>query len=300
LNGYLGIKKKAEKKETTAEIGSRTAKGGYNNEKYFRELLNYNLNTKEAQDILKQLNIDFKKIKSLKVKKIGGKLKPDNQIFIVFKDNTSQTMNISNKKQDSTGFNHIDRRTVDDYATKFDLKPITRDALKKYCGVSPFSPLDLLNKGELSKSEYQKLVDIPEKKAHKEKESQGGRFYLNELSQEERDSVLNEFELKKKQIMHFILNGDNSEYPVDYVVGTKLLKEKNRIDHLVFPLEEIINMACENNFILSKVRKNFGSNLKIGSITVQKKGGTGRSTNLQFKWTDLFPKDKKLRFNYNK
>jgi len=299
--GGISTKKKEElkknvKKETPAEVGSRTASGGFRNERYFRDLLNNSLDSEEARDLLNQLNINYHKIKILEVKKLGGIYKPDNQIFIKFNDGTSQTINISNKKQDDFGFNQLDRRTVDKYSEIFSLSSLTKNTLKKYCGVRGFSPLDLLNSGELPKEQYLRLIDIPEKKTHTEEASKGGRFYLNELSNEEKESVISEFESKKEQIMLFVLNGDDVNYPVDYVVVTKISKKKQKYDHLVFTLEEIFRKACERDFYLSNVTRKYGSNLRIGAITVQKKGGTGGSTNLQFKWTNLYPKKREMRY----
>ena len=278
------------KEETPSEIGSRTAGGGYKYERYFRDLLNNRLDSDEAKFVLDQLNIDINNVKSLRVEKLGGKLKPDNQIIIEMKSNKIVKINISNKKQDKNGYNHIDRRTVDFYTDKFGFPPILRTALKKYCGVPGFSPVDLLRSGELTKAEYLKLIDIPEKKKHTEEESQGGRFYINELSNLERDIILGYFESHKEPIMRFVLNGDNPDYPVDYVVVGKE-KGKN-YDHYVYTLEEAFNKACQGKFFLSKPTLGHGSNLRIGPITIQKKGGTGRSTTLQFKWKDIFPKNK--------
>ncbi|MHA1251665.1 MAG: hypothetical protein ACTSRP_16860 [Candidatus Helarchaeota archaeon] len=273
--------------ETPQEIGSRTAKGGFENERKIRDLLKNWKSQSDAKNILKSMGVEIENIKTLDAKILGGRKKVDLQIFITYESGNTQTINLSLKKQDRHGFNHIDRRTVDFYADKFQFSETTRIALKKFCGVPGFSPLDLLKSGELTKEEYFKLRDIPEKKHHTEPEAQGGRFYIDELSPKEQKAIIKDFEDKKEKIIHFILNGDDPEYPVHYLLITK--QENDQTFYYIESLKTAEKRANGKIFLTKSRRKDIGANLQIGDILIQRKGGTGGATQLQFKWKNIFP-----------
>lgn len=271
--------------ETPQEIGSRTAKGGYSNENDIIEMFDNWKNDKIAQNFLKIMGFRIEDIQSLRTEKVGGRKKTDIQLFI--KDsNKIITKNISLKKQNSQGYNHIGRKNVDYYCDLFDFSQTTRIALNKYCGVSGYSPSDLLKSGRIDRQSYLNLRDIPEKVKHSEEEAKGGRFFLDELHENEVDSILNDFTAKLDTIIFHILNGDEPEYFVDWFIFTK--NDSNQINISIEPIAETINRA-KGSVYLSNATKGSGSNLRFGPITVQKKGGTGGATQLQFKWKNIFP-----------
>ena len=164
--------------ETRAEIGSRTAKEGFNNEEDLRTLFSSWKQSDTAKDMLKSMGFDLHSIKHIDAIKKGGKSKTDIQLRVKLKDSTQKIVNLSLKKQNLQGYNHIGRTTVDNYCDLFGFSEITRRALKKYCGVKGFTPEDLLSKGEISKEKYLSLREVKLNKQHTES---GRRFFIDEL-----------------------------------------------------------------------------------------------------------------------
>lgn len=271
--------------ETPQDIGSRTAKGGYDNENDIMAMFENWKTDKNAQDFLKVMGVKIEEIRKIIMKRVGGRKKTDIQLFIINSEKTVK-INLSLKKQNTQGYNHIGRNTVDHYCDLFVFSQLTRTGLKKYCGVPGYSPLDLLKSWKLDKRDYLNLRDIPEKITHSEEEAKGGRFFLDELPKKEVDSILSDFITKRDSILFHILSGNEPEYYVDWMIITK--KDNNHIKLYLEPIGETMKRA-KGSVYLSRTTQKSGSNLHIGPITVQKKGGTGGASQLQFKWKNIFP-----------
>ena len=128
------------------ELGSKTAKGGFNNEKSIWKKFNLWQIDKDAQTWLKIMGYDIKKIKSVSAIQIPTRIKKseiekfgvtqeeyeeivkfkkaDAQIKIIIKlNNVLRIENLSLKKANSdSDFNQVDKRSIDEYQKmwKFD------------------------------------------------------------------------------------------------------------------------------------------------------------------------------------
>ena len=122
-----------------ADLGSKTAKGGFANEKVICRKFNSWKRDKEAQEWLKIMGYDIKKLDSVKAIQVPTRIKKsdlskfevneedykqfirfkkaDAQIRIIIKiGNILKIENLSLKKANSDAdYNQIDKRTVDDY-----------------------------------------------------------------------------------------------------------------------------------------------------------------------------------------
>lgn len=118
--------------------------------------------------------------------------------------------------------------------------------LKKYCGQEGYRPSD--------------ENPIPQVKDQR-------RYFLTELTLDEQKKILNFFGKNKSRIIHDVLRG-NTEPKADYMLVVK--KNGNGIKHLaITKIENTINHYGG----LTKITKR--GNLKLGKITVQRKGGNG-------------------------
>lgn len=270
-------------KETWEEIGSRTAKGGFKNEKEVANKFNNWKEDEDAQFWLQSMEYLLHEIDSVSAEPLGGQYKADVIVQVTKKDKSITKERISCKKQNKQGYNHIERRTVDFYTDQFGFCDITRVGLKKFCGEAGFSPQELFENGKISQTKYQQLQDTPLTRKKPPKEGAGGRFFIEELTTEERMAILEEFTSKLDEILSFILKGEG-EFGADWMLIT--MKPNDELLFYLEPIEHAIERAKEGGVRQSRRKK---SSFKIGTITVQRKGGTGGATNLQFKWTNIFP-----------
>ena len=86
---------------------------------------------------------------------------------------------------------------------------------------------------KISQIIYQQLQDTPLTRKKPPKEGAGGRFFIEELTSEERMAILEEFTSKLDEILSFILKGEG-EFGADWILIT--MKPN---DELLFYLEPI-------------------------------------------------------------
>ncbi|MFX0107351.1 MAG: hypothetical protein ACFE7R_03640 [Candidatus Hodarchaeota archaeon] len=268
--------------ESWEEIGSRTAKGGFSNEDRVEKKFNNWEDDNEAKAWLVQMRYTLDEIDSVTVRKIGGRNKADILVTISLLDGNQNQERISCKKQNKNGYNHIGRNSVDFYSDKFGFTPVTRRGLKKFCGDTGHSPVELFDQGKITQKEYEQLKAIPQKRKKPAKEAKGGRFYFEELKEEEQKSILEDFKANLQKILNFIIRGEG-EYQADWMLITKSIDGIHQY-HLETVDESLMRAWGE-----VRKSKETKSSFRIGSITVQRKGGTGGATNLQFKWSNIFP-----------
>ena len=97
-------------REEKIKLGSDTAKGGFNNEKYVVEMFNSWKKNVFAQQWLKKLGYNLKEIEEVKARTLSG-YKTDVQVVIITKSGLEKVENfqvklVSNKR----GYNQIDKR----------------------------------------------------------------------------------------------------------------------------------------------------------------------------------------------
>lgn len=263
------------------ELGSKTAKGGFENEKTICKKFNAWENDKDAQEWLKIMGYNIKKIDSVKAVQIPVKIKKrdinkfevseedyeqfvrfkkaDVQIRIVIKvGNVLKIENLSLKKANSDAdYNQIDKRTVDDYKEMWNFDDEIAFWLKLFTG-------------ELNPKQY--LREIGLKKLRDDR-----RLFLDEMPEMIQDRLIRFFDKNRIMIVSDIIKGRGG-LSADWMLVTKF----DRLNKTSTWILKDINFVM-NFFGSGKIYITPRGSLNIGKITMQRKGGTPDPTKLQFK-----------------
>lgn len=262
------------------KIGSYTAKGGFDNEHDIVAKFNNWKSDRLVQAWLLILSYDFHKMQYLQATQIPSNIgkekvkefgvteekiaetkkyqKADVQIQVrITIDEVLYIENISLKKaNESVGFNQVDKRKVDTYQTMWNFSPEIANLLKLFTG--EIKPSDL----------QQKTI----------KDSR--RINFQEMTEENRGSIIAFFTKNKHQIINDMFQGRGA-LKADWMLVTC----KNKDGTLTWVLKDII-MVC-NFYSQGEVNISPRGSLKIGKVTMQRKGGTPDPTSLQFKCNPL-------------
>ncbi|MCK9476510.1 MAG: type II restriction endonuclease [Candidatus Muirbacterium halophilum] len=259
------------------KVGSYTAKGGFKNEADIcLKFNNYKID-EQAQKWLNIMGYDYKKIKILKATQISSRINkktaldlgvtPDNiEETIVFKkadiqikldiviDEIYYIENISLKKANvNAGYNQVDKRPVDKYKLFWDIPLSICETLKYYTG-------------EIKAVDTKRLKDKR-------------RMFLNEMDKAKVNELINFFKENKTIIFNDVLRGRGA-LSADWFLVTR--KDDDRVDWIL----KDINFVC-NFFAKGSVEVTKRGNLKIGKMSMQRKGGTPDPESLQFKINPL-------------
>ncbi len=236
------------------KLGSKTAKSGFKTEKDIAKKFNNWRVDEDAQLWLTIMGYDLAKIENVKAIIITGSHKTDvqAQITIYLKEAIARE-NLSVKLvSNPQGFNQIDKRWIDKYVEMWNIPQSITEALKLFTGeIKP-------KKGNLRDPR---------------------RMFLDEMDAQTQKLIVNFFSENKILIVSDILKGSD-EFPVDWMMV--VLKKKNTNPE--WSLKHINHVL--NIFGGGEVRITDRGSLKIGKITMQRKGGDGgRETSkmLQFK-----------------
>ncbi len=269
------------------QLGSMTAKGGFLNEADIcNKFLNYHQDN-EAQIWLTIMGYDSKKITLLTATQIPVRInkekalsfgitenkyeetikykKADIQIKIeITIDNIVYIENLSLKKANKTaGFNQIDKRPVATYQKIWGFDKTIAYWLRCFTG-------DILP-SEINTKEYLSFRDIKEK-----------RVFLDELPQEKLKDIIHFFTENKYLILSDIIKGRGGLSAEWMLVTQKDTKNNETITWVLKDINTTINFYAQGEVKLSP-----RGSLKIGRITMQRKGGTPDPTSLQFKMNPL-------------
>lgn len=234
-----------------AEKGSKIARDGFKNEKDVVRKFNNWETDEDAQEWLKIMGYDLDEIEYVVAKILHG-YKTDVQAQITIKlkklidAQNIQVKLVSNPK----GFNQIDKRWVDQYVEMWDIPNDVADLLKYFTG------------------EYE---------PYKENVKDERRMFLNELSEEEQSKILNFFENNKTLVLCDILKG-RGQFAAEWML---VIQKVGDVRWVLKPINFVLNHYGEGNVSITP-----RSSLKIGRVTVQRKGGDGgrKTANmLQFK-----------------
>jgi hypothetical protein len=234
--------------------GSKIAKSGFKNEKDIVAKFNNWKNDEDAPEWLTIMGYDLKKIEKVKAIIITGSHKTDIQvqITIYFKEAVA-IENLSVKLvSNPQGFNQIDKRWINKYVEMWNIPNNVAHALRLFTG-------------EIT----------PRKRGLRDRR----RVFLDEMDARIQKLVVEFFTKNKFLIISDILKGSD-EFPVDWMMV--VLKRRNENPEWVL---RHINYVL-NIFGGGDVRITDKGSLKIGKITMQRKGGdAGRETSkmLQFK-----------------
>lgn len=234
-----------------AEKGSKIARDGFKNEKDVVRKFNNWETDEDAQEWLKIMGYDLDEIEYVVAKILHG-YKTDVQAQITIKlkklidAQNIQVKLVSNPK----GFNQIDKRWVDQYVEMWDIPNDVADLLKYFTG------------------EYE---------PYKENVKDERRMFLNELSEEEQSKILNFFENNKTLVLCDILKG-RGQFAAEWML---VIQKVGDVRWVLKPINFVLNHYGEGNVSITP-----RGSLKIGRVTVQRKGGDGgrKTANmLQFK-----------------
>jgi hypothetical protein len=267
------------------EFGSRTAKGGFANEKAICQKFNNWKNDKVAQIWLKIMGYDFDKIDYVKAVQIPARIKREDlkqygfdideyedlmrfkktdvqvQIRIIIAiNNALKIENLSLKKANKDAdYNQVDKRWVDAYKEMWHFDDEIAKGLKLFTG-------------ELLPSEYSQLI-----KVNLDKLKDHRRVFLNELKDSLKDEIVDFFTENKILVVSDILKGRGG-FSAGWILVTRYDKSKDTTTWILKDINTVMNFFGQD-----KVRVSPKGSLYIGRITMQRKGGTPDPTKLQFK-----------------
>jgi len=269
------------------QLGSMTAKGGFLNEADIcNKFQDYHHDT-EAQMWLNIMGYAYVKINSLTAIQIPVRInktkaltfginddkyeetikykKADIQIKIeIIIDNVVYIENISLKKANkNAGFNQIDKRPVSTYQKIWDFDDTIAYWLKCFTG-------------EVLPSQIEKKSPLPFR------DIKGKRVFLDEIPAKELNDIIHFFTEHKYLIISDIIKGRGGLCAEWMLVTQKDTHKQDTIEWVLKDINTTINFYAQGDVILSP-----RGSLKIGRITMQRKGGTPDPTSLQFKMNPL-------------
>lgn len=241
-------------KKKLVQLGSRTAKRGFKNERDIAKKFNQWETDEDAQDWLEIMGYALKKIEKVKAVIITGGHKTDVQVQVkIYFKEAIAIENLSVKLvSNPQGFNQVDKRWVDKYVKMWNIPKDIAIALKLFTGETK-----------------------PVRKSLRDPR----RMFLDEMDIKTQKLIVDFFSKNKILVVSDILKG-NDEFPVSWIMA--VLKKKNQKPEWIL---RHINYVL-NTFGSGDVRITTQGSLKIGKITMQRKGGdAGRETSkmLQFK-----------------
>ena len=263
------------------ELGSKTAKGGFANEKAICKKFNAWRKDIEAQEWLKIMGYDIKKLNSVKAIQVPTRIKKSDlskfevdeeeyEQFIRFKKADAQIRiiitignilkieNLSLKKANSDAdYNQVDKRLVDAYQEMWGFDDNIACWLKLFTGENnPKSFIKLTGK-----------IKLRDKR----------RLFLDEMPEDIRNKILDFFKENKIIVVSDILKGRGG-LSANWMLVTRYNKDE---DTTTWTLKDI-NSAM-NFFGRGDVKISPRGSLYMGKITMQRKGGAPDPTKLQFK-----------------
>jgi R.HinP1I restriction endonuclease len=231
------------------ELGSNTAKNGFKNEDEIRDKFNNWQTDKDAQAWLATMNFKIADIEKVAAAKPHGE-KADVEVRLTTRSGEKKE-GISIKLVSSpTGFNQIDKRWLATYAKMWKMPADVHNALKLFVG------------------------ELPPRSAGRDPK----RMYLNELTPEEQKAVVDFFTANRDEIVSDLFAGDGSHAAGWVMVAFKATANTRWV----------LRSSADTikHFADGKIEITRAGNLKIGRVTMQRKGGDGgRETAkmLQFK-----------------
>jgi len=263
---------------STFEIGSRTARGGFDLEKLVVDKFNNWQNDNDADRWLSVMGVEAKKIKNLMAQQIPTRIprsscskygievadfdevsrfkKADVQVrvVIVLADRIL-VFNISVKKvSTANGFNQIDKRPVSMYQSMWRFDDDVAYWLKAYTGeISPQS-ISGVNSARLKDPRRLNMNEVPTVKVRK---------------------ILDFFNDNKYLIVADTIKGRGCLSAEWFIVGREL---DDNVEWIIKPINEVVNHYCAGSAVVSTQ-----GTIHLGRVTVQRKGGTPDPTSLQFK-----------------
>ena len=231
------------------KLGSNTAKNGFKNEDEIRDKFNNWKADEDARAWLGVMGFKTAEIISVFAQKPHGE-KSDVDVLVKTKSG-ERTEGVSIKLvSNSNGFNQIDKRWLEHYVKMWNIPGDVENALKIFLGeVKPTKPGKSPN-----------------------------RMFLNELGAATQKAVIDFFTANRTKILHDLFRGDGPHAATWFMVA---LKATENTKWVLRRDDDVMRFFGDGKIEITRA-----GNLKIGRITVQRKGGDGgRDTAkmLQFK-----------------
>lgn len=232
--------------------GSQTAKDGFKNEKDIVNKFNNWKKDTDAKSWLKIMGYKLKEIEYVEAIVISG-YKTDIQVQVTIKLKKAidvenlQVKLVSNEK----GFNQIDKRWIDKYVEMWTIPNNVIKILKKYTG------------------EIKPTIKNPKDPR---------RTFMNEFSKKNQEVLFQWLKQNKSLIVNDIIKG-RGKFAAEWMLVAQ--KVKKNAQWILKPINIVINHFGNGDILITS-----RGNIKIGNITMQRKGGDGgRETAkmLQFK-----------------
>ncbi len=244
--GHMAAQQSVAEKE---KLGSATAKNGFKNEDEIRDKFNNWKADEDARAWLGVMGFKTAEVVSVFAQKPHGE-KSDVDVLVKTKSG-EKTEGISIKLVSSpNGFNQIDKRWLAHYVKLWGIPKDAENALKLFLG------------------------EVMPTKAGKSPD----RMFLNELDQPAQKAVIDFFAANRTKILHDLFRGDGPHAATWFMVA---LKATENTKWVLRRDEDVMKFFGDGKIEITRA-----GNLKIGRITVQRKGGdAGRDTAkmLQFK-----------------
>ena len=233
-------------------LGSQTAKDGFLNEDDIVKKFNNWKKDVDAQKWLLIMQYKIEEIESVNAVKLSGhKTDVQAQVTIKLKKvldvQNLQVKLVSNPK----GFNQIDKRWVDKYIELWNIPSKISTLLKKYTG------------------EIKPTIDNTE---------DNRRMFADEFTKLEQKQLLEWLNKNKSLIVSDILKG-RGQFAAEWMLVAQKIETNSR--WILKPMN-----FCLNHFGNGEIEITNRGNIKIGRITMQRKGGDGgrpTANMLQFK-----------------
>ena len=236
------------------DLGSKTAKAGFQNEKDVVDTFNHWKTNKTAQNWLKIMNYRINDIEYVKAEKISGSYKADVQVQIKVTIKLKTLVDYQNIQvklvSNEAGYNQINKRWLIKYKEMWNIPADVYKILQYYTG---------------------------EKPPYKSDTKDSRRMFMTEMKQTEQKILLDWLQKNKTLIVSDILKG-RGKFAAEWVLVIKKVKS---LDWVLKPINVVMNYFASSDIEISK-----SGNIHIGKITMQRKGGdAGRDTAkmLQFK-----------------
>lgn len=264
------------------EFGSKTAKGGFANEKAICNKFNDWKRDEDAQLWLRIMGYDIKKIDNVKAIRIPTKIKKGDikkfgfreeeyeelmkfkktdvqvQIRLIIRiNNALKVENLSLKKANSDAdYNQVDKRTVDSYKEMWHFDDDIAIALKLFTG-------------EINPSDHQKMLKVSLLQLRDPR-----RVFLTELKDNIVKKIISFFTKNKILVVSDILKGRGG-FAADWMLVTRYNKSNNTTTWILKDINTAMNFFGQGD-----VRVSPKGSLYIGRITMQRKGGTPDPTKI--------------------
>lgn len=263
------------------ELGSKTAKGGFANEKSICKKFNSWQNDNEAQEWFTIMGYNIDKLSSVEAIQIPTRIKKsdlvrlkideeeyeglmkfkkaDAQIRIIIKiGNILKIENLSLKKANSdANYNQIDKRTIEAYQEMWGFDDEIALWLKLFTG-------------ELNPKSYLKLIGKTSLRDER-------RLFINEMPERIQDKIINFFKNNRIKVVCDILRGRGG-LSANWMLVTRYNRHENTTTWTLKDINTVMNFLGGGDIKVSPK-----GSLYIGRITAQRKGGTPDPTKLQFK-----------------